>query len=742
MYQSRCWGQSLKETGGNNSKAVKKLKSTLKDARAASEIALRRTAIEALVPAAAVGNRGALAAQAKALGDEEEVVRRTALKALQKAAGDKRAESGGAVAVALAEALPQFSVAQNTDVRRSAADALARLAPQQDKELAKIAVTWVNDEDPVVRASATQALGLAGSGREALDALKQSMADVDWRVSQEACLALTKLAKAPRKKEEDGGGSSKTSSSGSKRSQTGGLRPRTKEMSAALMSATTPAEVLAECCRSDLLRGLPRVNAVKALGKAAKPGDTSAVLVAAHQLTDVDFQVRRAAVGALRHLAPGDRKGTIRAAASQLTNFDFRARESASEALAAISEGSVKSSDTAFQLAASTLEGEDWRGRRGAASALRRLGQLDGGAARDSVFAVLIPRLEHPDWSIRRKAAQALGVVAKGVGDVRAIKLLAGLARDPDEEVRVAVVAALPGAAPPKKCKEAIQMAATFAADSNPRIRVAALKALKELASVERSRSRVAVHAVSACIKDEVEEVRLTAEHVMKAIAAGRRTSIDDIALRLSDPDEEVRKAAVEAFAGCGPGKRERALKRAVPLLRHEDPGVRKSVVDAMAGMTNPEEGAAIAAAASAVARFRRRFAMPAGYADWDDDQKEEYAAGPTADDPARAAYEEGVAQALLHGDLQLAADLEEEEKARLAEEEKNKIKEDTDTESELSESGTDEDTEPEDGNDQEQGSRLGSDTASDVTGMRSTTQSFGKKSIDMDALARKSIGL
>jgi len=286
-------------------------------------------------------------------------------------------------------------------------------------------------------------------------------------------------------------------------------------------------------------------------------------------------------------------------------------------------------------------------------------------------------------------------------------------------------------------------MAATFAADSNPRIRVAALKALKELASVERSRSRVAVHAVSACIKDEVEEVRLTAEHVMKAIAAGRRTSIDDIALRLSDPDEEVRKAAVEAFAGCGPGKRERALKRAVPLLRHEDPGVRKSVVDAMAGMTNPEEGAAIAAAASAVARFRRRFAKPAGYADWDDDQKEEYAAGPTADDdPARAAFEAGVAQALLNGDLQLAADLEEEEKARLAEEEKNKIKEDTDTESELSESGTDEDTEPEDGNDQEQGSRLGSDTASDVTGMRSTTQSFGKKSIDMDALARKSIGL
>merc|ERR1719408_52228 len=100
-------------------------------------------------------------------------------------------------------------------------------------------------------------------------------------------------------------------------------------MSAALASASTPAETLAECCRSDLLRGLPRIEAVKALGKAAPSGDKSAVLVAAHTLTDVDAQVRSAAVGALKNLAPGDRVGSIRATASQLTNTDFRVRESA-----------------------------------------------------------------------------------------------------------------------------------------------------------------------------------------------------------------------------------------------------------------------------------------------------------------------------------------------------------------------------------------------------------------------------
>lgn len=710
MFQSRRWGQTLAVTGGSDSRAVKRLTATLKDARAASEIALRRTAVEALVPAAAVGNRGALAAQANALCDADQVVRRSAFKSLQKAAGGKRAESGGAVSVALAEVLPRFSNEDNTDIRRAAASALARLCPQHDPELAKIALSWADDVDGVVRASATQALGFGGSGPKALHVLKEGLLDPDWRVNHAATLALAKMKLSTRKTKgnasdsESAPGTARSSMS-SKRSVSSGGRPRGKtEMSASFESASTPAETLAECLRSDLLRGLPRVEAVKALAKAAKSGDKSAILVSAHCLTDVDGQVRNAAVSTLKHLAPGDRSSSIRATVSQLTNSDWRVRETAAVALAAV-VGKTPNS-MAVSLAAGTLEGDDWRGRRGAAPALRRLGQLDDGEARGQVFDVLIPRLEHPDWSIRRKAAQALGAVAKGVGDVRAIKLLAGLARDPDEDVRVAVVEALPGAAPPQRCKEAIQMASTFAKDSNPRIRVAACNALEDLASPERSRSRRAVHAVAGCLKDEDEEVRRTAERVMAKIAPGRRTAIDDVADRLADPDEQVRRSAIEAFRGVAPGNRERALKRAVPLLRHADPGVRQAVSDAMQCMMGAEEAAVVAAAANVVGRYRRRFPKLAGYADMEEVEEEDdddEGAEITESQAAAEAAEAAIAVALKAGNDELAQKLAVEESERLereAEEERNKPKEDTDTESELSESESDVDTEDEKGED------------------------------------------
>jgi HEAT repeat protein len=760
MYHSRRWGHSLKEAGGSNSKAVKRLTATLKDARAQSEIALRRTAVEALIPAAAVGNRGALAAQAKALGDDDRVVRQAALKSLQKAAGGKRLESGGAVSVALAEELPQFTKSLRTDVRRAAASALAHLTPLQDKELAKLAREWTQDEDGGVRAAAIEALGLAGSGSKALNALKFGLTDFDWRVSQAACKALTKVevTKAQRHaaRSVDSRGGEDDSAPGSAPSTArsvdtdmsesqAGSRPGTPAQYhpgshnnlagvAAMASSHTPADALAECCRSNLLRGLPRVEGVRALGKVAEPGDKSAILVAAHQLTDADLQVRRAAVSTLKSLAPGDRVGAIRASVSQLTAYDYRCRESAAEALAACT--GKASNDTAFSLVASTLEGQDWGGRRGAANALRRLGELNDGAARDQVFGVLIPRLEHPDWSIRRKAAQALGVVAKGIGDVRAIKLLAGLARDPEEEVRKAVVEALPGAAPPKKCKDAIMMASTFCKDPNPRIREAACNALEELASAERSRSRVAIHAVSGCIQDDVEAVRLTAERVMRSIAPGRRTAIDDVAERLADPDEGTRRAAVAAFEGVGAANRERALKRVVPLLRHPDAGVRQAASDAMQGMMGPEEAACVAAAAHTVGRFRRRFQGPAGWAEMESEEEEEDSqeAGsqpsvePTETQKMHEAAEAGVLEALMEGDLRRAAVLDVTERERLVEEEENQIKEDTDTESELSMSGTELDTDEEQegsgDEEEEEGSRVGTETSSNAASRRTSKTS------------------
>eukprot|EP00427_Karlodinium_veneficum_P011684 CAMPEP_0169077574 /NCGR_PEP_ID=MMETSP1015-20121227/8952_1 /TAXON_ID=342587 /ORGANISM="Karlodinium micrum, Strain CCMP2283" /LENGTH=813 /DNA_ID=CAMNT_0009137109 /DNA_START=38 /DNA_END=2480 /DNA_ORIENTATION=- len=670
-YQSRRWGHSLKKKGSSNVSAVKNLTGTLKDARVASQISLRRTAIEALMPAGSVGNRGALAAQVKALGDGDETVRRSALKSLQKAAGGKRAERGGAVAETLAETLPDLIKTDNTSVRRAVANALAKLTPNGDKQLAEIALSWIEDEDAKVRASATQALGISGSGSKMLAALVERLNERDWQVNRAAVQALEKYSNVS-KKGKDGDPSPREGSS-----------PK---------GDVSPNDTLQG---SDLSNSLG--STATSLGQIDNPS-------AADQLNDVDAEVRRAAVLALSELAPSDRSAAIRASASQLTSVDFRVRESAGLALVGVAgEGGDA---LATSLAAAALEGDDWRGRRGAAAALRRLGELDDGNARDAVMAVLVPRLEHPDWSIRRKAAQALGVVAKGQGDIRAIKLLKGLSRDPDQEVRIAVVEALPGAAPPKKCQEAIDMAATFAKDSNPRIRKAALLALQELASVERSRSRVAVHAVNGCIHDKVEDVRLTAERVLQLIAPGRRTAIDNLATQLTDSDEIARQAAANAFAGVGPDRRDRSLKRLVPLLRHKDDGVRQAACKAMQGMTNPEEAMAIEAAANVVAKFRRRFEKPRGHAliEEEDDEDDDGASvsGTVNSSATSVAPTEGrqprfkaaVTAALLCGDLGKANLLVEEERDLL--EQERQFKEDTDTESELSESDTDVDEEDE----------------------------------------------
>jgi len=243
-----------------------------------------------------------------------------------------------------------------------------------------------------------------------------------------------------------------------------------------------------------------------------------------------------------------------------------------------------------------------------------------------------------------------------------------------------------------------------------------------------------------------VEEVRLAAERVMRSIATGRRTAIDDIAERLQDPDEGVRQAAVEAYKGIGRTNVERGLKRAIPLLRHHDPGVRQAASDAMQGMMSPEEAAVIASAAMTVGRFRRRFPKRAGYADSDyessveeedtragsHDHLEEKAAevpevqgsleairtqsrsttradsAPHPPEPPksaeRTAAEKGQLEALLAGDMSRATTANQELLELVEEEEAPPPKTDTDTESELSESDTDLDTDPEAS--EEEGSR------------------------------------
>eukprot|EP00443_Scrippsiella_acuminata_P015437 CAMPEP_0115302204 /NCGR_PEP_ID=MMETSP0270-20121206/70256_1 /TAXON_ID=71861 /ORGANISM="Scrippsiella trochoidea, Strain CCMP3099" /LENGTH=459 /DNA_ID=CAMNT_0002720111 /DNA_START=11 /DNA_END=1387 /DNA_ORIENTATION=- len=191
---ARKWGEKLRQSGGAGPSSVKHILKTLKDSRSLSEISLRRTAVEALVPAAEIGHRGALAAQAARLTDSSESVRRSALLALRAAAGGQRPQVGGAVAVALQDALPPKNARYNLESRRRGADALLRLAPAGDAHLLATATKWLEDEDAEVRLSSTQAIGHIGSGQEDIEAVAARLTDSDWRVSRAAVHTLEQLA--------------------------------------------------------------------------------------------------------------------------------------------------------------------------------------------------------------------------------------------------------------------------------------------------------------------------------------------------------------------------------------------------------------------------------------------------------------------------------------------------------------------------------------------------------------------
>jgi len=680
LLQTRKRGHKLFTTGGSDPSAVGKINKTLKDARSASEITLRRTAIEALIPAAAVGNRRALQAQVRVLADDSEAVRKSALNALRVAAGNRRAEKDGAVAVALAEGLPSSLGKANVETRRAAAAALERLAPKNHKGMAALALPGVDDPDPVVRRSAAMALGITATDHSDVSALAGVLGDPDWQVSAAAIKGLEKCWTDPASKKlidtslrtpsrqsdrnlraesppssarsaisftkfqtpasanlspsatlrthalasasncdvrspsgdhtpSRGAHSSPSkSSSGSPSKPSRGGRGKRNRCNDAM--AMSPLDVLTESCCSGELHGLPRGIALDALARAAEPGDKAAIQAAGARLADVDAKVRHQAVLTIAALAPGDRPLAIKTSAEQLCSLDFRVRGAACDAMATAA-GPVDDTQACCH-AAAMLEQDDWGSRRGAANVLRQLGRK-GDASLNTVFSELMPRLEHPDWSIRRKAVQAVGKVAQAVdGDLRAVKLLAGQASDSDQEVRIAVLEALPNAAP-RKCKEAVALATTMSEDIAPEVRLCALKVLEEIASVNRSRSRKAVHAVAARLHDEDEDVRAAAVQTLGSIATGRRTAIDATVERLSDLDERVRLAAVNALQGVAPERRDRALKRTVPLLRHADAGVRDTVTAAIQAMSPPGEAIAIAATATTVARFRRRFAAPRG---------------------------------------------------------------------------------------------------------------------------------
>eukprot|EP00927_Polykrikos_kofoidii_P006545 TRINITY_DN12647_c0_g1_i1.p1 TRINITY_DN12647_c0_g1~~TRINITY_DN12647_c0_g1_i1.p1 ORF type:complete len:1088 (+),score=191.59 TRINITY_DN12647_c0_g1_i1:140-3403(+) len=747
LLDTRKCERELRNECGTHQPSLKKLLSTLNDGRSSSDGSLRRTIVEALVPAAAVGHRAALAAQANALTDKSETVRMAALGALKAASNGKRPERGSAVARAVSEAIPPNEAAFLLDVRRASAKALQELAPMQDAHFFNVNTKWMKDNDVDVRLSATQTAGIIGGGDGAVSAIVERLADADWRVNRAAVQSLRRCAGNgatrknrlpplstpqarrslkpgvdPRRSSEEGEsmrsstegaeprpgqemsqgmrssfsepvspqrpgqemsqgrrrsfgeapghqspgqevsqgrrgsfseasslqrpgqevsqgrrrsfsegpspqrrGSSSEAPSLQRRAFKEGVEPRQREperefrMLSRTSSRTSIGSDAGSSSRSSAkgsrqrdyrekaasavirmclgenatLVGLPRVDAVNALGYVARPGDSMAITAAADRLGDVDDFVRKEAVGAMLAIGQGNRKACVSACVSKLSHEDWRVRAIASEALAA----SVTAEEDygSIKKIVAMLETEDWRGRRGVALTLSKFAEEHYGGTR--ILEAVEPKLTHSDWSIRRKAIEAYGDIAMTVGGTKLyLRNLGALIHDPDEEVRLALTDAIPKVAPFKSKETVSLLTFMVAGDSSSEVRARAIASLANLAEAGRTKSRKAVSAISSALEDQETSVREAAAAALCKIGKNRRCAVDFVCLRLLHENSDVRESAVEAFRGVlGDGqRRERAYKQTVQFLHHHDKGVREAAAKAIAAFASPPAETAV----------------------------------------------------------------------------------------------------------------------------------------------------
>jgi len=238
------------------------------------------------------------------------------------------------------------------------------------------------------------------------------------------------------------------------------------------------------------------------------------------------------------------------------------------------------------------------------------MGKSSNSGPRDNTALALEavkPKLGHTHWSVRRTAVVAIASICEANhGDLSGLKMIEDLVNDPDEEVRIAVAAALPRTAP-KKTKEAVLVALKMAQqDRDVEVRLAALQAIKDMCGPGKSRSREAIVVVASLLKDKSQQVRTLAQKVLKSIGRGRRTAIDALTEVLKTGDTEAKELAAVAFRGVSESREDRAVLRTSRLLRHADEGVREAATKACGASAAGQDDAVIAAASAVCAKFRR----------------------------------------------------------------------------------------------------------------------------------------
>lgn len=619
---ARKWGHKVWSSGGSEAAHVKRLVRTLKDSRAASEGALRRTAIQALIPAAAQGHRGALAAQAGALTDTSAAVRESALASLRAAAGGRRAQQGGAVAVALAEVLPPPAAVYDVEARRAAAAALQGLAPQGDPKMTSIACGWLKDSDPEVRRSATAALGSIGSTTDDVSSIAKQLKDGDWRVSLAAVKSLEQLAlgqpepqdpplpgtislkpvvsKASKSSAASAGGAP-SSPKGNLR-KTGTLKRSSTTMSRAKSGSVSPSsrknapsprrETLSPSSRTRRGRNSTSTGASDLL-EGASSAEQQAENKPSHvMVTAVDvlseccanegsmYGVSRAeAVAALGRAAVPGHIVAVEAAASRLGDVDAMVRARAVNALVTVGRGDKS---RALHEAARQLRNLDWRVRASAGEAMVACADPEGD---EQAIKLVADALEQEDWAARRGVAHTLRQMLEVRGDAgipSVMKELGPRLRHENWSVRRKTALAVGESVRTiGGSKEAVRLLASAAEDPEEAVRCVTMDALPFAAPLKcKEAVGIAVHAATT---DSSVEVRIRALRAIEMLASPQRSrsraAVHGAASALEDENDEVRNLAQQVVVATACGRRT-AIDAVVLRFSHQNERVRDAAAE------------------------------------------------------------------------------------------------------------------------------------------------------------------
>ena len=239
-----------------------------------------------------------------------------------------------------------------------------------------------------------------------------------------------------------------------------------------------------------------RKTAVWAMGEIQ---DRTAVEPLSRALKDENWEIRKEAAEALGKLEDPSAIAPLSAA---IQDPVMDVRKAVIEALNDIDN--PKTAEPLIQ----AMNDEHWEIRKAAAEAV---GDLEDARAVRPLLALL---KNDTHWEVRKEAVEALG----DIGDSAAVDAMIGALNDPTAEVRKAAVS-------------------TLGDFENPR----AVKPLLSLLGSAES-----VDALIQALTDPDWEVRKQAARALGEI--GDPKAMDPLSLRLKDENEEVRRAAAEAF--------------------------------------------------------------------------------------------------------------------------------------------------------------------------------------------------